>query len=87
MVEACEGQVGAMIDFSAARANMVESQIRTDRVTDRRVLAAFASLPREHFLPGEFGPILDCVRHLLERRSGLGRLVIGGDGLMERVKE
>jgi protein-L-isoaspartate(D-aspartate) O-methyltransferase len=42
-----------MIDFSAARANMVESQIRTDRVTDRRVLAAFASLPREHFLPGE----------------------------------
>ena len=40
-----------MIDFEAARATMVESQIRTDRVTDRRILAAFASLPRELFVP------------------------------------
>jgi protein-L-isoaspartate(D-aspartate) O-methyltransferase len=40
-----------MIDFPAARATMVESQIRTDRVTDRRVLAAFGSLPRERFVP------------------------------------
>lgn len=40
-----------MIDFEAARATMVESQIRTDRVTDRRVLEAFASLPRELFVP------------------------------------
>lgn len=29
---------------------MVESQLRTDRVTDRRILAAFASLPRERFV-------------------------------------
>ena len=43
----CEG--GAMIDFEAARATMVESQLRTDRVTDRRILAAFAALPREMF--------------------------------------
>ena len=27
-----------MIDFEAARATMVESQLRTDRVTDRRIL-------------------------------------------------
>jgi protein-L-isoaspartate(D-aspartate) O-methyltransferase len=40
-----------MIDFPAARATMVETQIRTDRVTDRRVLAAFGSLPRERFVP------------------------------------
>jgi protein-L-isoaspartate(D-aspartate) O-methyltransferase len=40
-----------MIDFEAARATMVESQLRTDRVTDRRILMAFASLPRELFLP------------------------------------
>ena len=40
-----------MIDFEAARATMVESQLRTDRVTDRRILAAFASLPRELFVP------------------------------------
>lgn len=42
-----------MIDFEAARATMVESQLRTDRVTDRRVLEAFASLPRERFVPQE----------------------------------
>jgi protein-L-isoaspartate(D-aspartate) O-methyltransferase len=41
-----------MIDFEAARATMVESQLRTDRVTDRRILTAFASLPREVFVPG-----------------------------------
>ena len=40
-----------MIDFEAARATMVESQLRTDRVTDRRILAAFAALPRERFVP------------------------------------
>ena len=40
-----------MIDFEAARATMVDTQLRTDRVTDRRILAAFAALPRERFVP------------------------------------
>ena len=40
-----------MIDFEAARLTMVESQLRTDRVTDRRILAALGSLPRERFVP------------------------------------
>src|SRR5262245_23172542 len=40
-----------MIDFERARAAMVESQLRTDKVTDRRILAAFAALPRERFVP------------------------------------
>ena len=42
-----------MIDFEPARASMVESQLRTDRVTDRRILSAFATLPRERFVPEE----------------------------------
>lgn len=42
-----------MIDFNAARTTMVESQLRTDRVTDRRILAVFVSLPRERFVPAE----------------------------------
>jgi protein-L-isoaspartate(D-aspartate) O-methyltransferase len=46
-----EGMRGKMIDFEQARATMVESQLRTDKVTDRRILAAFAALPREHFVP------------------------------------
>jgi protein-L-isoaspartate(D-aspartate) O-methyltransferase len=39
-----------MIDFERARAAMVESQLRTDKVTDRRILSAFAALPRERFV-------------------------------------
>lgn len=37
--------------FTAARKNMVDSQIRPNRVTDPRVLAAMRRLPRERFLP------------------------------------
>ncbi|MFO1059197.1 MAG: protein-L-isoaspartate O-methyltransferase [Dongiaceae bacterium] len=39
------------MDFAAARFNMVESQIRTNRVIDPPLLDAFASLPRERFVP------------------------------------
>lgn len=40
-----------MIDYATARHNMVEGQLRTNRVTDPRVVAAFAEVPRERFLP------------------------------------
>ncbi len=40
-----------MVDFAAARLNMVESQLRTNKVTDRRLLDAFENLPREDFVP------------------------------------
>ena len=39
------------MDFAAARHNMVESQIRPNRVTDPYVLDAIADLPREAFVP------------------------------------
>ena len=39
--------------FSAARNNMVDSQVRPNRVTDPRVLDAMRSLPREQFVPPE----------------------------------
>ena len=42
-----------MTDFAAARHNMVESQIRTNRVTDPALLDALAALPREQFVPAE----------------------------------
>ncbi len=38
-------------DPSAARNNMVDSQIRPNRVTDPRVLDAMRTLPREQFVP------------------------------------
>lgn len=40
-----------MVDFSAARRMMVDGQIRTADVTDRRILGAFEDIPRERFLP------------------------------------
>ncbi len=40
-----------MIDYSAARLNMVESQLRTNKVTNESVLAAFLAVPRERFVP------------------------------------
>lgn len=40
-----------MSEFERARANMVESQVRTDDVTDLRIQDAMRTLPRERFVP------------------------------------
>jgi protein-L-isoaspartate(D-aspartate) O-methyltransferase len=40
-----------MVDYSAARLNMVEGQLRTNEVTDPALLAAFLAVPRERFVP------------------------------------
>jgi protein-L-isoaspartate(D-aspartate) O-methyltransferase len=40
-----------MTGYEAARANMVESQLRPNRVTDERVIAAFMRIRRELFVP------------------------------------
>lgn len=37
--------------YEAARANMVENQVRPNKVTDDRVLNAMAAVPRERFVP------------------------------------
>ncbi|MBX6324088.1 MAG: protein-L-isoaspartate O-methyltransferase, partial [Rhodospirillaceae bacterium] len=41
------------MNFAAARRNMVDSQLRTNRVNDPAVLEAFSSVPREIFVPAE----------------------------------
>lgn len=40
-----------MTDYDAMRLNMVESQIRPNKVTDPRLINAFSALPRERFVP------------------------------------
>lgn len=40
-----------MVDYAAARLNMVESQIRTNKVSNERILDAFQTVPRELFVP------------------------------------
>ena len=41
------------MDFARARDLMVETQVRTNDVTDQRVLHAMRTLPRERFLPAQ----------------------------------
>ena len=40
-----------MTDFTLARRNMIDGQLRPNRVTNPQLLAAIADLPRERFLP------------------------------------
>ena len=40
-----------MTDFALARRNMIDGQLRPNRVTNSALLAAIADLPRERFLP------------------------------------
>ncbi len=40
-----------MTDFATARATMVDTQIRTEGVTDHAVLQAMEEIPRERFVP------------------------------------
>ncbi|HEV2545830.1 MAG TPA: protein-L-isoaspartate O-methyltransferase [Stellaceae bacterium] len=40
-----------MTDYAAARLNMVESQLRTNKVTNEALLDAFLAVPRERFVP------------------------------------
>lgn len=46
-----------MTDFADARKKMVENQLRTSAITDRRLLAVMAQIPRERFVPAERQPL------------------------------
>jgi protein-L-isoaspartate(D-aspartate) O-methyltransferase len=63
-----------MIDHAVARANMVENQLRPNRIDDPRVLRAMGEIPRELFVPealrdcayGDEDLALGGGRHLIE---------------------
>ena len=59
-------------DFAAARVAMVESQLRPQGVTDRAVLDAMGSVPREKFLPPQTRPLAYVDRAVL---MGEGRFL------------
>ncbi len=46
-----------MFDFAAARDHMVESQVRTNDVTDPAIQKALRQIPRERFMPAEKSPM------------------------------
>ncbi len=52
------------MDFEAARKHMVDSQVRTNDVTDLRILNALETLPRERFMPAEMRALAYVDREL-----------------------
>src|SRR5258707_8792031 len=62
------------MDYQAARTNMVESQVRTNKVTDQGIIDALLRVPRELFVPPPLRGIayvdedldLGSGRHLME---------------------
>jgi protein-L-isoaspartate(D-aspartate) O-methyltransferase len=64
-------------DFARARENMIENDVRTNDVTDRRLIAALRAVPREAFVSSESLPLayagfsvpVGLGRHLMDARS------------------
>jgi protein-L-isoaspartate(D-aspartate) O-methyltransferase len=46
-----------MQNFTIARENMIESQVRPNGITDRRLIEAMSQVPREQFVPDHLKPI------------------------------
>jgi protein-L-isoaspartate(D-aspartate) O-methyltransferase len=44
-------QSAALVDYQSARLNMVESQIRPNKVSDPAIIEAMLAVPRERFVP------------------------------------
>jgi protein-L-isoaspartate(D-aspartate) O-methyltransferase len=60
-----------MVDFARARKAMVDNQLRTSNITDRRLLAVMGQVPRERFVPAERQTLayVDVAHVLLPGRS------------------
>lgn len=61
-----------MTDFSRARRAMVDSQLRTSNVTDRRILGVMGDVPREDFVEPDRRDVayIDDVQRLGDKASG-----------------
>ncbi len=65
------------MNFTTARENMIECQLRTNGITDEAVLAAMSAVQRERFVPEglravafiDEDPDLGNGRHLMEPRG------------------
>lgn len=58
-----------MEDFAAARVKMVDSQLRTEGVTDYAILAAMGEVPRESFVPRRLRPLAYIDEDLLVKEA------------------
>lgn len=65
-----------MIDYAAARTLMVETQIRTEGVTDYRVIRTMAEVPRERFVPSRARPFAYTDIDIAVKEEGHARHMI-----------
>jgi protein-L-isoaspartate(D-aspartate) O-methyltransferase len=65
-----------MINFEIARENMIESQVRPNGITDSRVIAAMAAVPREPFVPESRRAVAYMDKDITVAGSGADRRVI-----------
>ena len=63
----------AMTDFASARTKMVDSQLRTEDVTDHALLRAMGEIPREAFVPARLKPFAYVDDDLLLAEAAGGR--------------
>jgi protein-L-isoaspartate(D-aspartate) O-methyltransferase len=80
-----------MFDFAAARAFMVEGQIRTSDITETRLVNSMFELPRERFVPDSWRTLAYADREIPAAESGssverflpspmaLGRIILMAD--------
>jgi protein-L-isoaspartate(D-aspartate) O-methyltransferase len=61
-----------MTDYAEARAKMIDSQLRTEDVTDYGILAAMGAVPRELFVPAGLQPLAYIDEDLLLKPGTAG---------------
>ena len=75
LMNLCRGRtMEAMNDFASARTAMVNSQVRTEDVTDYALLAAMGEVPRELFVPDRPKPF--AYIYSISRSATISRRVI-----------
>ena len=74
------------MDLEAARTAMIDSQVRPNDVTDRRLISAMAAVPRETFVPAARValPSLNNVNQRLAGSPARRGLYAGALGLSTR---
>ena len=61
-----------MTDFTTARARMIDSQLRTEEVSEPAILGAMGEIPRERFVPEKGAALAYIDRSVLIKDASAG---------------
>ncbi len=65
-----------MTDYAAARSSMVDTQVRTEGVTDYRIIRTMGEVPRERFVPARARPFAYTDADIAVKEDGHSRHMI-----------